>query len=81
MRTHDLAVFGVVAVKAKHLKPFRPSVSTQPSIHAGATFTDLLSVLGSRTTLNVIDCQKYWPTLAATSAGFAVVPECLEFYV
>ena len=81
MWTHDLAVLGMVTVETHSLKSLGPSVSTQPAIHACSAFANLLAMLGTRSAPNMVDSQKHWPTLAATSTGFAVVPKGLEFYV
>ena len=61
MWTDKLAVLGMVTVKAHGLKSFRPSVSTQPAIHAGSAFADLASMFGTGTAFHVINREKDWP--------------------
>ena len=71
----------VVAVEAQRLKPFWPAVPTQPAVHARSTFADFLPMLGTRSSLDVIDGQEYGPMLSAALADFAVLLESLELYV
>jgi hypothetical protein len=77
----DLAVLRVIAVKAERLETLGPTVASEPPIHAGASLADLLPMLRTRSSLDVIDGQEYGPMLSAALADFAVLLESLELYV